>query len=48
MGITALLVVLICYAVTAVDEVMRGDRMMAGVWASYAASVVFFILMRLK
>ena len=48
MGIVALVIVLICYCITAWDELMDGNQAMAGVWASYAASVVFFIAMKMK
>ena len=48
MGIVALTIVLVCYCISALDELMDGNPQMAGVWASYGLSVVFFIAMKMK
>lgn len=41
-------IVLICYTVAAVRELKEGNGPMAWIWASYAASVLGFIAIRLK
>ncbi len=48
MSLTPLCIVLGCYALQALDDYRTGDAYMAGVWASYALSVVFFILIKLN
>lgn len=38
MGLTALLIATLCYAVAAIDLALRGNALMALVWASYATA----------
>lgn len=47
MSLTPLCIVLVCYMLAAQDE-FKDEPLMAGVWGSYALSVVFFILIKLK